>query len=159
MSQHITVTRMFGSQPKIKIRKSLRTCLLCYREYNDDGFRTKHRDSTESLDSENNHNAFTIFCKILDVDATAYSASWDFSNEAMPFCASCSSLAFRLSGLYDELGVIQQEIILNTEMIKGTIVQSQDRSSRRVAADSRVDAFRHEVFHCKLILTSCVLPF
>jgi len=141
---------MFGHS-KIKNRKPPRTCLLCYREYNDDYFRTKHRDSIESLDIENNHNAFTIFCKILDVDETAYSAAWDFSSEAMPFCASCCSLAVRLSNLYDELGVIQQEIILNTQMIKGTMVQSQDRSARRSAADRRVDLFRSQVFNCKWV--------
>lgn len=139
---------MFPRQSKGRNLKQVRTCLLCYREYNDDYFKTNQRDSIESPDFEHNHNTFTLFCKILDLDPTAYTAPWDFSTEAMPFCASCSSLAVRLANLYDEFAVIQQEIILNTEMIKGTMTQSQDRSARRISEDRRVDLFRNHVFKC-----------
>ena len=127
-------------------------CLLCYREYFDNsiGLKTESnqsRLSTESTGSDN-QQVFTLFCKILEMDETIYSNAWDFETETLPFCASCASLAIRVSRLYDEMAVIQQEIMLSTDIIKGTLEKSQDCFNReRIGqSDQRIDAFRNHVF-------------
>jgi hypothetical protein len=107
------------------------------------------RLSTDSAGSDN-HQVFTLFCKLLEMDETVYSSGWDFESESLPFCASCASLAIRVSRLYEELAVIQQEIILSTDIIKGTLAKSQDsvngNAGRLSQSDQRIDAFRSHAF-------------
>ena len=140
------------SSRSLSNRTRPKPCLLCYREYFDNSIGLKNemnqsRLSTESSGSDN-HQVFTLFCKILDMDETVYCSAWDFENETLPFCASCASLAIRLSRLYDEMAVIQQEIILSTEIIKGTLEKSQDclNEDRMSQSDQRIDAFRNHIF-------------